>query len=134
MHKNACGAILADRPDRGDRVDLRTAAEIEALEADRERKDAGIEDLKRANAHDGGPHAPPSHNTLSGKAEKSRKKRRAARAKKPAGEAARRPGGQKGHPGSTRKPEPTEFKKHAAKNGRRCKSRNIKEWGRPSAS
>ena len=133
MHKNACEAILADRPDRGDRVDPRAAAEIDDLRADGVRKDAEIDDLradgvrkdaeiddlradgvrkdaeiddlradgvrkdaeidalKRANAHDGGPHAPPSHNTLSGKAEKSRK-RRVARAKKPAGGAARRPG------------------------------------------
>ena len=128
MHKNACGAILADRPDRVDRVDPRAAAEIEALRADNERKDAEIEALKRANAHDGGPHAPPSHNTLSGKAEKSRKKR-AARAKRPAGKAARRPGGQKGHPGSTRKPKPTKFKKHTTKNCRRCKSKNIKKTG-----
>ena len=67
MHKNACEAILADRPDRGDRVDPRAAAEIEALRADKERQAAEIEALradkerqaaeiealKRANAHDG---------------------------------------------------------------------------------
>ncbi len=156
MRKNACEAILADRPDRGDRVDPRAVAEIEALRADKERqaaeiealradnvkkdaeiealradnvkKDAEIEALKRANAHDGGPHAPPSHNTLSGKAEKSRKKR-ITRAKKQAGGASRRPGGQKGHPGSTRKPKPTKFKKHTAKNCRRCNSKNIKKTG-----
>ena len=51
MHKNACGAILADRPDRGHLVDPLTAAEIEALGADNEGKDAEIESLKRANAH-----------------------------------------------------------------------------------
>ena len=45
MHKNACGAILADRPDRGHLVDPLTAAEIEALGADNDGKDAGIEDL-----------------------------------------------------------------------------------------
>ena len=156
MHKNACEAILADRPDREARGDSRAAAEIDGLRSDKARQAAEIDGLrsdkarqaaeidglrsdkarqaaeidglKRANAHDGGPHAPPSHHTLSGKAEKSRK-RRAARAKKPAGGAARRPGGQKGHPGSTRKAKPTKFKKHTAENCRRCKSKNIKKTG-----
>ena len=87
MHKNACEAILADRPDRGDHVDPRAAAEIEALRADNVRKDAGIEALRADNVRkDAGIEAlererarrrpacapPPSHNTLSGKAEKSR--------------------------------------------------------------
>ena len=51
---------------------MKKDAEIEALRADSVKKDAEIEALERANAHDGGPHAPPSHSTLSGKAEKSR--------------------------------------------------------------
>ena len=113
----------------------RQAAEIEALKAengalkaDNERKNAEIEALERTNAHDGGPNAPPSHNTMSGKAEKERKKR-VARAKKPADKPARRPGGQKGHKGTTRKPKPTEHKRHTAKNCSRCKSENIKKKG-----
>ena len=115
MHKNACEAILADRPDRGDHVDPRAAAEIEALRADNVRKDAEIEALRADNVKkdaeiealradnvkkdaeiealradnvkkDAEIEAlererarrrpacapPPSHNTLSGKAEKSR--------------------------------------------------------------
>ena len=89
MRKNACEAILADRPDRGDRIDPRAAAEvealradnarkdaeIEALRADNARKDAEIEALKRANAHDGGPHAPPPRTTPCRERPKSRAKR-----------------------------------------------------------
>ena len=121
-------ALRADNERKDAEIDG-LSAENKALRADNERKDAEIVALKRANAHDGGPHTPPSHNTLSGKAEKARKKR-SARAKKATDKPARRPGGQKGHKGTTRKPVPTEFKEHTAKNCRRCKSEEIVETGK----
>ena len=40
MRKNACEAILADRPDRETRGDPRAAAEVEGLRADKEERQA----------------------------------------------------------------------------------------------
>lgn len=75
-----CEATLSKKCERKETAERR-AAEIERLTEEGGLQAAEIEALRRANAHGGGPHAPPADRTLSGKAEAARKKR-SSRAKR----------------------------------------------------